>query len=48
MEEARTIETPALYLYTPDRQRFYEHMGWDVVERTRYHGEEIVVMEYRL
>ena len=41
---AYALEVPTLYLYTPDRQKFYEHMGWSVLERTEYKGEEITIM----
>lgn len=34
-----------LYLYTPDRERFYTKFGWQTLEKPFYHGQEVVVMK---
>jgi predicted N-acetyltransferase YhbS len=47
-EEARTLGVQTLYLYTPDRQRFYERLGWQVLERCEYRGYLQVVMSRAL
>jgi N-acetylglutamate synthase-like GNAT family acetyltransferase len=48
VEEAMALKVPALYLFTPDRETFYARMGWSVLERTRYKGENIVIMSINL
>jgi len=45
MEEARSVPVPQLYLYTPDRQSFYAHLGWTVLEHVNYAGRRQVVMQ---
>jgi predicted N-acetyltransferase YhbS len=34
----------ALYLYTPGREEFYVQLGWSLIERTEYHGEDVSIM----
>jgi len=34
-----------LYLFTPDRENFYERMGWKTVERVVYRGQDVAIME---
>jgi predicted N-acetyltransferase YhbS len=41
---ARDLGQPALYLFTPDKERFYSRLGWRVLERTRYRGYAEIVM----
>jgi len=48
VEEARTLGVETLYLYTPDRERFYAHTGWSVLERTEYMGVKVVIMSITL
>jgi len=48
VEEARALGVETLYLFTPDRESFYAHMGWEVLERTEYVGEQVVVMWLKL
>jgi N-acetylglutamate synthase-like GNAT family acetyltransferase len=40
------VET--LYLFTPDRERFYARLGWTIVERTPFGGKMQVVMALNL
>lgn len=44
VEEARDLGVPRLYLFTTDQERLYARLGWHPVERTTFHGEDIVVM----
>ena len=48
VEEARALGVETLYLYTPDRERFYARMGWSALERTEYMGVKVVIMSIRL
>ncbi len=45
VDEARGQGMETLYLFTPDRESLYARMGWKVIERTEYRGEQVVVME---
>ena len=45
VDEARALGVETLYLFTPDRESLYARMGWSVIERTEYRGEQVVVME---
>ena len=44
VEEARSSGIDRLYLWTTDQERLYARLGWAPVERTRFQGEDIVVM----
>ena len=48
VEEAQALGVETLYLYTPDRERFYARMGWSVLERTEYMGVKVVIMSLEL
>ena len=45
MDEAEALDVGTLYLFTPDRETFYSRLGWTVLERTEYRGEQIVIMK---
>lgn len=45
---AKALSFPHLYLFTPDRARFYEHLGWHVLEHVRYRGYKQVLMSISL
>lgn len=45
VDEARGLGVETLYLFTPDRESLYARIGWKVIERTEYRGEQVVVME---
>jgi len=47
-QEATTLGVEKLYLFTPDQERFYAHLGWHVIERCTYRGYPQVVMALRL
>jgi GNAT superfamily N-acetyltransferase len=38
------LEVEKLYLFTPDREAFYAHMNWTVLERTRHREKDVVIM----
>ncbi len=42
--DASALGVGRLYLYTPDATRFYEGLGWAVVERREYLGQPVDVM----
>jgi N-acetylglutamate synthase-like GNAT family acetyltransferase len=44
MDQVRNAGIDRFYLFTPDRARFYAHMGWSVVEKRDHHGLQITVM----
>ena len=44
IQEARQAGEKKLYLYTHDRQRFYERYGWKTLFEEEYHGEIQSVM----
>jgi N-acetylglutamate synthase-like GNAT family acetyltransferase len=37
-----------LYLFTSDRQRFYERLGWFVFDTQYYHGQQVSLMQVNL
>lgn len=43
-EAARRIGVERLYLFTPDKQRFYTRLGWSVVDTTEYMTLQVVIM----
>lgn len=45
MEHARAAGIKTLYLYTPDREHFYRHMGWQTIEHLVYHGANVTLMK---
>ena|SRR5947209_395753 len=47
-EEARRLKKPRLYLWTYSAEALYRRLGWRVVERSRYFGQDAVVMQIEL
>lgn len=45
VEEARDSAIGRLYLWTTDQERLYARLGWSPLERMRFAGEDIVIME---
>ena len=39
------LDIERLYLFTPDHESFYTHLGWEVREQTRLREKDIVIME---
>jgi GNAT superfamily N-acetyltransferase len=48
MQEAEILGVEQLYLFTPDRMRFYTRLGWNILEQMEYHGQDVVVMRYKI
>ena len=48
--EAEAVENGIehFYLYTPDQQALYRHLGWQDVESLEYRGETVTVMSRQL
>lgn len=44
-QEAQSLEFPTLYLFTPDRAPFYSRLGWQTVEKSKWNGIDVTVME---
>jgi len=44
LEEAVELGGETLYLFTPGREGFYASLGWSVVERTEYRGQQVIIM----
>jgi predicted N-acetyltransferase YhbS len=47
-KKAREFGVQTLYLYTPESEYFYARLGWDVKERTEYHGCPVSIMEKQI
>jgi predicted N-acetyltransferase YhbS len=45
--KAAELGVERLYLYTPDQERLYARLGFQVLERVEYRGEEVVIMQIR-
>jgi GNAT superfamily N-acetyltransferase len=43
-DAVRAAGHPRLHLYTPNQERLYAALGWRVVERDVYDGEDVAVM----
>lgn len=43
--EAQKLDIHRLYLFTPDRERFYTRLGWSVLERVEYWNQTVVIMD---
>lgn len=48
MQQARELEFEQLYLFTPDRQTFYQRLGWSLRETVTYHEMLVKLMEIKL
>jgi hypothetical protein len=46
MVEAGRLKVPLLYLYTVQSENFYAALGWKLMERTSYRGQDVVIMIY--
>ena len=46
MQEALAMGLDKLYLFTPDKVRFYLRQGWKVLEHSYYRGVDVVIMVY--
>ena len=43
--EAGRLNIETLYLFTPDKEKFYTALGWLVIERIIYNGEQQSIMK---
>jgi GNAT superfamily N-acetyltransferase len=43
--KAQNLGVETLYLYTPESEIFYSQLGWQVKERTEYHGYPVTLMQ---
>ena len=48
IDEARSLETPTLYLYTVSAERFFSRLGWSVMEHAAFHDTPVAVMSYEI
>ena len=48
VDEGRRLKVPRLYLWTGSAEGLYRKLGWQVVERTKYCGNNAVVMQMDL
>ena len=48
IEEAKKIGVSKLYLYSREAEELYKKLGWKVIERTEYYGEEVPIMIYKI
>jgi GNAT superfamily N-acetyltransferase len=46
MDAALALGVEVLYLFTPDKARFYGRLGWQVLEHREHHGTDVTVMVY--
>jgi len=46
--QARGLGVARLYLFTPDKQRFYARLGWSPLEWTEYRAERVLIMRKAL
>ena len=46
--EAQQFGFSYIYLFTPDRERFYAQQGWETIERIVYRNKDVSVMQLRL
>lgn len=44
-KKAHELGVQTLYLYTPESEDFYAKLGWNVKERTEYHGYLVSIMQ---
>jgi N-acetylglutamate synthase-like GNAT family acetyltransferase len=45
MSQARQAGFPGLYLFTPDKAPFYQALGWQTLQASRYRDHEVTVMQ---
>lgn len=44
-KKASELTVQKLYLYTPESEGFYAHLGWQLKEKTVYYGCPVTIME---
>jgi N-acetylglutamate synthase-like GNAT family acetyltransferase len=48
IREAAARDFHTLYLFTPSAEAFFSHLGWSIVERTRYRDADVTLMSYQV
>ena len=46
IREAVVLGFPTVYLFMPSAEHFFSHLGWSIVERTRYRDADVTVMSH--
>ncbi len=46
MDHVQNAGIKRFYLYTPDREHFYRHLGWETIEKLEYHGANVTLMKF--
>lgn len=47
-EEFRRLDIRTAYLFTPDQEGLYRRLGWRVMAREQYRGEQVALMKLDL
>lgn len=48
MEQAKSTGIKTLYLYTPDRESFYQRLGWQTITKEKYRQTDVTIMSIDL
>jgi N-acetylglutamate synthase-like GNAT family acetyltransferase len=48
MEKAKEDGIPVLYLFTPDKEHFYQKLGWHTISKETFRGHLVTVMQVTL
>jgi N-acetylglutamate synthase-like GNAT family acetyltransferase len=48
MEKAKEAGIPVLYLFTPDKEGFYQKLGWQTISKEIFRGHLVTVMQVNL
>jgi GNAT superfamily N-acetyltransferase len=48
VQEAANTRAKILYLFTPDREGFYARLGWQMLYREKYRGQQVALMKTRI
>lgn len=48
IKEAKKIGVSKLYLYSREAESLYKKLGWEVIERTEYYGDQVPIMIYKI
>jgi GNAT superfamily N-acetyltransferase len=43
---AAVLGFPTVYLFTPSAEQFFSHLGWSIVEHTRYRDTDVTIMSH--
>jgi predicted N-acetyltransferase YhbS len=44
--EAAKLGFTTVYLFTPSAENFFSHLGWSIVEHTRYRDTDVTIMSH--